>query len=601
MTTFFMIRSFFILGFTFCNLILMGQVQDNIVDNQLQKVLKLEKLAPSYSKDTSLAIEYAYLARLFVDESNDSLLKYHKKAQELALKTNLKKALGLSEIALATHYRESGYYAESLKLYNNALEYFGESHQAEVAATFSHMGILYTYSNQYLRAIDCHKRSQEIYTKLKDVNGIVDNEANIGNAYLENGYAQKSLTYFKELEHIYNTEGKKINDLNGHKCVNYINLCTAYLRLGNYTKAKPFEDSALVYCEIINGISEKQYLLTELARYFINTKEYKRALAYTEELDKLIVKLNSDLKERDNLYLKYLIYKGDNQPDSALAFLEKFNLLDQKLNLDKAEAEVKYDSDAKQKEIDKLNLLTKKRMVIFLFMTFVLLIILLGYFILNNRKLRKKNKEISEAMLKGQVVERKRVASDLHDTLGSTLSSLRWSLEAIDTKKLSLNEQEIYEHVQNTLQKSYEHVRLLSHNLLPEELNKAGLWKTLEQFVKKLDKSTEVSFTLIKPDTPPELLPRIQFEIYSILLELTNNVLKHAKAKTVLIKFDVVDLNRLMFSLSDDGVGFDSKNKAGKGLKNIESRVDSLKGEWIIKKNNPVGTNHTFFIKLNHV
>ncbi|MCP9769216.1 hypothetical protein EGI22_14960, partial [Lacihabitans sp. LS3-19] len=103
--------------------------------------------------------------------------------------------------------------------------------------------------------------------------------------------------------------------------------------------------------------------------------------------------------------------------------------------------------------------------------------------------LQKQNAELQAALLKGQTIERQRVAADLHDNLGSTLSALWLNVDMIDKSKMNTEEKEIHQNLRENLEKAYNDVRLLSHNLLPEEFEKQGLVPTLQGFVRKISKN----------------------------------------------------------------------------------------------------------------
>lgn len=207
----------------------------------------------------------------------------------------------------------------------------------------------------------------------------------------------------------------------------------------------------------------------------------------------------------------------------------------------------------------------------------------------NNEELASKNAAISAALLQGQATERKRLADDLHDNLGSTMSALRWSMEAINPQKLSPQEQEVYKHVQSTIAQAHDQVRLLSHNLLPEELEKQGLWEALQQLVRKLNRNTPVKWSLTLPQNPPRFDAKTEFELYSIVLELTNNTLKHAQATEGKVECRVQN-GECRMVVSDNGVGMAEKRINGKGMNSVESRVKSLNGQLRIHTQADEGT-----------
>ena len=215
-------------------------------------------------------------------------------------------------------------------------------------------------------------------------------------------------------------------------------------------------------------------------------------------------------------------------------------------------------------------------------MGITVLLFLVVYAIFNNYQLRRKNKEISEAMLKGQTTERKRVASDLHDNLGSTMSSIRLAFQAIDRTKWSDNEKEIFSNVQTMFDKAYDDIRLLSHNLLPEEFERLGLTTILQNFIRKINKNTTIRFDLKVDEEFGRVDKKIEFELYSICLELVNNIMKHSKATEATIKLSRTN-KQIKLIVADNGIGIFKNESDGKGMKNVQARVESLSGTWKIQ------------------
>jgi signal transduction histidine kinase len=212
--------------------------------------------------------------------------------------------------------------------------------------------------------------------------------------------------------------------------------------------------------------------------------------------------------------------------------------------------------------------------------------------------LKSRNAEISAALLQGQTLERKRVAADLHDTLGSTLSSLRWALEAIDKTKLTPAEQAVYATLDQQLNQAYTDVRLLSHNLLPDELAKQGLSVALPILINKLNRNTSVRFVVSIPDPYQRLAHQTEFELYSICLELFNNVLKHANATEVYLTLTQLS-NMIYLTLGDNGTGLNKKREAGQGLTNIAARVEALGGIWLMESPPDKGVTHRISVPIN--
>lgn len=195
--------------------------------------------------------------------------------------------------------------------------------------------------------------------------------------------------------------------------------------------------------------------------------------------------------------------------------------------------------------------------------------------------LQSQNKEISEALVRGQKLERKRVAADLHDSLGGTLSAIRWTLSSFNPEGLTPKEQQVYESLVEMIHEAHQRVRFLSHNLLPEDLEKDGLSVSLEKLIEKLNRSNKTAFN--SHITLNERLEKqTEFELYSICLELINNIIKHASATEAHLKLYRKGTD-IYLEIFDNGKGIQAYVQEGKGLKNIQDRIASLKGKWQIE------------------
>ena len=204
-----------------------------------------------------------------------------------------------------------------------------------------------------------------------------------------------------------------------------------------------------------------------------------------------------------------------------------------------------------------------------------------------NKELLNKNHEIQEALLKGQTIERKRVASALHDNIGSLLSAVRVSLLTLNSGKLPNHDQKIYTQIQEMVENACREVRLISHNLLPEELEKYGLEVALQKMIERLNFSTPIEFTLntkgLKENFSGEtalgditLDRKTAFHLYSICLELINNILKHSGATDAAMTFRKNEKTLELF-VRDNGKGLQNYSK-GQGLMSVEDRVEAMRG-----------------------
>jgi two-component system, NarL family, sensor kinase len=216
--------------------------------------------------------------------------------------------------------------------------------------------------------------------------------------------------------------------------------------------------------------------------------------------------------------------------------------------------------------------------------------VLLLYFFRKNQNLKRKNHQLKESLLKSQTFENKQVASELYDNLNTKLAALRWRLEAVDTRNWSEKESKNFKEIIETTNEVYDDVRLISHNMLPVELETEGLEGALQKLIGKLNNNTKIKFNLVSAQKIERFSSKIEYEIYTVILELVNNIIKHSKAKQAWISLSQEE-SKLVVSVNDDGIGIEENNQhgGGVGLRNLASRIENLNGEWQIK--NQAGTS----------
>jgi len=186
-------------------------------------------------------------------------------------------------------------------------------------------------------------------------------------------------------------------------------------------------------------------------------------------------------------------------------------------------------------------------------------------------------RDLLQYSLEAQEVERKRIASDLHDDIGSILSAARIYVNQLEPladldsyKELKLESTALIDTALNR-------IRNISHNLFPPNLEHIGFIQACEDLCFRINKLNKIDVVLDHLEIP-ELSKQKELCLYRILQELTNNTLKHAEATRIDLKFRSKGNNRFQMQYNDNGNGFDNKNGTivGLGLKSIESRVNSI-------------------------
>lgn len=320
------------------------------------------------------------------------------------------------------------------------------------------------------------------------------------------------------------------------------------------------------------------------------------------------------------------VYNATKEYDKAYFYSHKYNAINDSLNNTKfkseiVELEAKYKKAESEKKITMLESLNNKaalmvstnrlNSLLFAGLSFLLLLIVLFLWIFNkNQKKLSIQKEInlkqelsafedrhklsvSKALIQGEEMERKRIARDLHDGLGSMLSGVKIHLNQVKKEN-----PETVSGVDALLDNSIKELRNISQNLMPESLLELSLEHALRDLCAANSNAvTKVEFQyLIKKSKLPK---NSEIMIYRIIQELLNNALKYAKASQVLVS---CSQNKDVFfiTVEDNGVGFDisdPKNKNGMGLKNIKNRVEFLNGKLEIDSKLNEGTSA--YIELN--
>lgn len=210
------------------------------------------------------------------------------------------------------------------------------------------------------------------------------------------------------------------------------------------------------------------------------------------------------------------------------------------------------------------------------------------------QELQKAYDEIKGAVAKGQTYERQRVASELHDNLGGTLTAIKWQLAALDDDSLTNREKNIYDNIMAMIQNAYIDVRNLSHNMLPSQFEKKGLIGALQQLCNDISKDGKITINLKIDNIGEQINPKVAIELYSIFLELITNILKHSMATKALISLNKE--NGFVFCLiQDNGRGLSGPSE-GKGLNNIWNRVSSITDTHNLKLDNQEGLQVSFQI-----
>jgi signal transduction histidine kinase len=190
-----------------------------------------------------------------------------------------------------------------------------------------------------------------------------------------------------------------------------------------------------------------------------------------------------------------------------------------------------------------------------------------------------------KALMQAQNNERKRMARDLHDGLGSLLSSVRLRFNGLQHEVFQEVPEKAHRYSDSLqlLDEAIHELRQISHNMVPVSLSRFGLASALETFVAQVNESGQLDVDLQILGLDARLSEEMEVHVFRICQELVQNVIKHARATKLRIQI-ILHNDSLNISVEDNGAGMvkDSVSR-GFGFSTIQSNVDLFKGTFDIE------------------
>jgi signal transduction histidine kinase len=214
---------------------------------------------------------------------------------------------------------------------------------------------------------------------------------------------------------------------------------------------------------------------------------------------------------------------------------------------------------------------------------------------------------VEEARQAGILVERQRLAREIHDTLAQGFTSIIMSLTAAQMAQPGTPRAASARHLEEALRTARESLaeaRRLVWALRPESLDRHSLSEALGRLTKDWSEETGVEARAVATGTPRPLLPEVEVALLRAAQEALTNVRKHARAAKVNVTLSYLD-DRVVLDVLDDGVGFDPAQLEGRagahdtggfGLVAMRERVELLGGRLLVESTPGEGT--TIVIEL---
>lgn len=563
--------------------------------SKAQKVLS-EKL--NYGR----GIYFSYMLQAIISQQKSDyqkMLENFQKCYEIVLKYKLNKYLqeaSLNNISVA--YDGLGNQNAAMKYALMAIEVQEKNNLPKLdSSPYQRVGEVLKHNKKYKEALAYFQKSLNIDLKKQDFNGLAIAENITGNIYDDMGNQAEALKHYK-IGYEYALKAKYLlvqTDL-------LSNLGRMELHFKNYQAAEKYLLANEKLCKSLENEQALQTTYLDLGNLYQAQKKYQ--LAETTFLQaKALFKTNTDPKINqqvsENLSEFYAethdytnAYK--NLIDANISRDSAFKIESQELTQDLL---TKYETEKKEAQIKLLDEEAQnanfQRNALLVGGVLAALLTIATIAWLMNRNNFKRLKETQRL--------RNRIAADLHDEIGSTLSSISILSEIVAfQQKKNEFKPEIMLQVSNDAREVIDKMDDIIWTIHPENDDFYNLETRLKSFAIPLFESKDIDF---KFDFSPELeAVKIDMgkrrDIYLILKEAINNLVKYSECKTAFIKGMIED-KKLIMSILDDGIGFDTLAESVRnGQKNMRSRATKIGASLTINSTIGQGTEVKLEVSL---
>jgi len=556
--------------------------------------------------DASMRLGYM----LYVRGQYDSSLAFLKKAFNLRNEYgDFSGAIGtatiLGYVYNATGEKDSAflYLFESLHLADKVKE------PKIKASAFVTIGSLYSSYDETDLALNYTQKGKEIYSELNDKNGLALSASALGVIQFKLKKYDAALMCFLQSDSLF----KRFNDPYAiARNTNNIALC--YDAMSQHSLAKNYYYQAERSFQELNMQENLAIVYNNIGAVFFNEKILDSASIYFNKgihTSKEIGAREIELKSLEHLAD---VYKQKGDYKKAFIYQTRYlalndSLIDNEKVKQIAEMQTKYETEKQIQEnklLDAENKVHATQRNVFIIASILLFLglVFLAVFVIQRIRLAKRNREIAQkkienllndqeltmykGMIEGQEEERKRIAKDLHDRVGSMLSTVKMLFSSLDTAIAKTGSDNVnqFKKTNQVLDNAVSEVRQVSHNLSTGMVTSFGLISALEELCATINSSNLITCKLLVYGLEGRFNQQIEVGLYRMIQEILSNILKHAKAKNINIMINKTE-DSLNISVEDDGVGFDveairNSKKAGIGLANLEARAASLNGSYFI-------------------
>ena len=527
----------------------------------------------------------------------EALLKW---SETEAGRIGLKREFAFAQLYGGVVQYLSGNYPVVSEKYLSALKVFEELKDEEgIAATHNELAVFYHKQNDLARCFNSLEIAERISRKTGDLERLGTALGNRGAILSVRGRIKEAKPYFSEVYKIRLQQQDSVG-------LGYVLLDLAEVALaeGNLSGCMAYIDQST---KVRNSINDHYGVVVNMVfkgEMLMRAEKNNDAISFLEEGNRQAQLIGYPDLVRQSADLLTKLWREKGNAEMAFAYHEQSDLLkDSLLGVDKTkivkELQAKYETEKKESEIREQRLkLNQNRWLIF-FLVITVMLLTAVFLLWRQRFISKKDQmlaeqkmqhqlEMNSALIFSQEQERRRFASDLHDGMGQTISSLRLilqrSISVIPSSALPL------------LDQMHQDIRGIAFDLSPSTLNDEGLPAALRELVSRLNQSNLIKISVGTTGLERRLPLDKELALYRISQEWLNNIFRHGKAENINLQV-IHHPDEVSMVIEDDGLGFDPTvlhHSAGNGWKNIQSRLTPFSGTARVESQS--GRSGTIFI-----
>lgn len=517
----------------------------------------------------------------------DSALVYINKAVPYAIQAGNTKRLALTYLNRADVYTNLQNFSAALKDCDVAIGYAEKINSNDgLGRIYSIMSDIHTTLNQYPQAFASLDKSDQFFNRANNLQMIAMNYTERAEMHVYLNEPDKAIPYYKKAIQI----ADSIQDIENLSAYNG-GLAEAFAKVKNYQAAEATAKLGLFYAKQNGDKKQEAVIYDNLCNQALMQNNFSKATEYGLQAYTILKAEKDLLREQTIAYTLSDAYFKSGNIQEAYKYLKISSVLGdslvkQQFSDETAKLQTAFEVKEKDKEILLLEkdqelhtlALSRQKVVITSITIALILALTIGFLLVNRYRVMNRAKRLIE-------IERMRnaIARDLHDDIGSTLSSIN-ILSQVALAEKNDNAQNYLQRIGDQSARIMEDMSDIVWSINPHNDTMSQIIIRMREFATEIFESKNIDYQFSeKVSEGLTLNSDKRKNLFLIFKETINNAAKYSNASKIEIHLSQVD-HTLVMLIKDNGQGFDEHTiKSGNGLRNLRERAKEINGTVTLK------------------